>query len=237
MTHDVQHHRTGNRLIDRLPEDESGPLISHGQLVQLAQGEILYQQHGHISHVYFPTSGCCCHVVPLDEGRHIEATTVGKEGMMGIHLALGLAFSPLRAVSMVPGAAMRVPVQDFLEINRKGGSLDELVKKYAAYCLLAASQTIACNALHTVEQRVCRRLLMAHDRVGKGEFSLTHDLLSQMLGVRRPSVTLVARELQAAHLIDYQRGVIKILNRPGLEAASCKCYEITKTAYDSVMRK
>jgi CRP-like cAMP-binding protein len=237
MPRNARHRRTGNRLIDRLPEDESQRLTSHGQLVKLPPGETLYEQQGPIAHVYFPTSGCCCHVVPLDEGRHIEATTVGKEGMLGIHLALGLDFSPLKAVSVVPGTAIRVPVGEFSEIVRKGGALDALVKKYAAYCLLAASQTIACNALHTVEQRVCRRLLMAHDRVENGEFSLTQDLLSQMLGVRRPSITLAARDLQAANLIEYRRGVIKILNRPGLEAASCECYQITRSAYHSIMEK
>lgn len=237
MSHDVRHQRTGNRLLDRLPEDESMQLTSCGQRVELLQADVLYRRNGPISHVYFPTSGCCCHVVPLDEGRQIEATTIGKEGMLGIHLALGLDFSPLKAVSVVPGEAMRVPVQYFLETMRAGRALDRLIRKYASYCLLLASQTIGCNTIHTVQQRVCRRLLMAHDRVRKDEFSLTQELLGQMLGVRRQSVTLVARELQTADLIEYRRGVIKILDRPGLEAASCECYKITKTAYDSIVMK
>jgi CRP-like cAMP-binding protein len=237
MSHDARHHRTGNRLIDSLPEDESMQLIARGQYIELPQGKVLYRQHGLISHVYFPTRGCCCHVVPLDEGRQIEATTIGKEGMLGIHLALGLDFSPLMAVSVVPGEAMRVPVQHFLEILRAGGSLDRLIKKYAAYCLLLASQTIACATIHTVQQRVSRRLLMAHDRVGEDEFSFTQELLGQMLGVRRQSITLVARTLRATDFIEYRRGVIKILNRPGLETASCECYKIARTAYDSIVAK
>ena len=237
MPHDVRDHRTNNRLIDCLPEDESRQLTSRGQCVELPQGEVLYQQDGPISHVYFPTSGCCCHVVPLDEDRHIEATTIGKEGMVGIHLALGLDFSPLRVVSVVPGEALRIPARSFMESIRAGRSLESLIRKYAAYSLRLASQTIACNATHTVEQRVCRRLLMAHDRVEKDEFSLTQELLGQLLGVRRQTVTLVGRTFQAAGFIEYRRGVIKILNRPGLETASCECYKIAKTAYDSIVMK
>ena len=120
---------------------------------------------------------------------------------------------------------------------RAGGSLDNLVKRYAAYCLSFASQTIACNAVHTVEQRVCRRLLMAHDRVEEDEFSLTQELLGQMLGVRRQSITLAASTLQAANYIEYRRGTIKILNRQGLESSSCECYNVAKTTYDSIVMK
>ncbi len=237
MFGEVRNHRTGNRLIDRLPEGEFRQLTSCGERVELPQGETLYRHYGPISHVYFPTKGCCCDIVPLDEGRQIEATTIGKEGMLGIHLALGLDFSPLKAVSVVPCEAIRVPVQSFLEIMGAGRSLDRLIKKYAAYCLLLASQMIACNATHTVEQRVCRRLLMAHDRVGQDEFPLTHELLGQMFGVRRQSITHVACMLREARFIKYWRGTITILNRRGLESASCECYKIATAAYDSIVTK
>ena len=235
MYRHVRNHSMGNRLLDRLPEDECRRLTSHGQLVELPQGAILYRQHGRISHVYFPTSGCCCHVVPMDSGRQIEATTIGKEGMVGIHRALGLEFSPFMVVSVVPGEAMRIPAQCFLEISGAGGLLDGLVKKYAAYCLSCASQTLACNTVHTVEQRVCRRLLMAFDRVDESEFPLTQELLGQMLGVSRQSVTLAARALQAADFIEYRRGIVKVLDRRGLESASCECYKMAKTAYEAIV--
>jgi CRP-like cAMP-binding protein len=163
--------------------------------------------------------------------------TIGKEGMLGVPRALGLDFSPLMAVSVVPCEAMRVPVQSFLEALRAGGSLERLVKKYAAYCMFLASQTTACSTTHTVEQRVCRRLLMAHDWVGKHEFLLTHELLGDMLGVCRQSITLVASALQDARFIAYRRGTIKILNRRGLESASCNCYKIAAAAYDSIVMK
>jgi len=232
---DVRSHRTGNRLLDRLPEDESKRLTSQGQHVELPQGQTVYRQHGPISHVYFPTSGCCCHVVPLAEGRQIEATTIGKEGMVGIHRALGLEFSPFTVVSVVRCEGLRIPVRCFVEMMRAGGLLDSLIKRYAAYCLSFASQTLACNTVHTTEQRVCRRLLMAHDCVGADEFPLTQELLGQMLGVRRQSITLAARALQAAEFIEYRRGTIKVLNRRGLESASCECYRLAKTAYDSIV--
>lgn len=150
---------------------------------------------------------------------------------------LGLHFSPLTAVSVIPGEALRIPVRSFMQTMRGGKSLESLVRRYAAYCLRFASQNIACNTFHSVEQRVCRRLLMAHDRVGRHDFLLTHKTLGQMLGVHRQAITPVARTLQAANLIDYRRGVIKILNRKGLEDASCRCYEITETAYESIVMK
>lgn len=235
MSHDLRKPGTGNRLLDYLPEEETARLTLHGRRVNLGPGDVLCRENGPISHVYFPTSGCCCHVVSLEEGRQMEATTIGNEGMIGIHLALGLDFSPLKAVAVVPGEAIRVPVRYFSEVIQTGASLDNLIRKYAAYCLLSTSQTIACNANHTVEQRVCRRMLAAHDRVGKDEFSLTQELLGQVLGVRRQTVTLVARTLHAADFIEYRRGFIKIRNRSGLEAASCDCYRIVKTAYDSIV--
>ena len=111
------------------------------------------------------------------------------------------------------------------------------MRRYAAYCLRFASQNIACNSFHTAKQRVCRRLLMAHDRAGSAQFLLTHEVLGQMLGVHRQAITLVARSLQAANFIAYRRGVIKILNRKGLEDAGCECYEIAKTAYESIVMK
>lgn len=187
------------------------------------------------SAVYFPRRGCCCHVVMLDEGRRVETTTIGNEGMVGVSLALGLDWSPLTAVALVPGESLRIPTAAFLEIMNEGKELEKLIRKYAAYCMRYESQIVACNAIHSVEQRACRRLLMAHDRVGNADFTLTQELLSEMLGVRRQTVAAVAGTLQAADIIAYRRGVIKILNRSGLEAASCECYQVAKTAYESIV--
>jgi CRP-like cAMP-binding protein len=235
MFGNVRSHGSGNHLIDRLPEKEALRLAACAQRVALPRGTILYRQNGPIAHVYFPTNGCCCHLVPLDRGRIVEASTIGKEGMVGIHRALGLEFSPCTVVSVVPCEALRLPARCFVEFLESDGTLDGLIRKYAAYCLSVASLTIACSAVHSIEQRVCRRLLMAHDRVGEDTFSLTQELLAQMLGVRRQSVTLAASALQAAQLIEYRRGTIKVLNRRGLEASGCECYKIAKAAYDSIV--
>ena len=236
-SHDLSAGATGNRLLDSLPKIQAAQLSGVWERVDLLATTVLYPQDGPISHVYFPTSGCCCHVVPLDKHRKIEVTLVGNEGMLGIHLALGLRFSPLMAASVIPGEALRIPARSFMRIMRGVKSLESLIRRYAAYCLRLASQTIACNTYHTAEQRVCRRLLMAHDRAERHDFFLTQDVLGQMLGVHRQAITPVARTLQAANLIDYRRGVIKILDRKGLEDASCDCYETTKTAYESIVMK
>ena len=133
--------------------------------------------------------------------------------MVGFHLTLGLDWSPLTAVALVPGEALRVPTAAFLDVMKDSEVLENLIRRYAAFCLRYESQIVACNALHSIEQRACRRMLMAHDRVGNAEFSLTQELLSEMLGVRRQSVAAIAGTLQAAEIIAYRRGVIKILNR------------------------
>jgi CRP-like cAMP-binding protein len=225
----------GNRLLDHLPKADSSRLVASAKRIAFQQGDVLHRQDGPIRDVFFPTRGCCCHVVTVDEGRRVETTTIGNEGMVGFHLALGLDCSPLTAVALVPGEALRLPSAAFLEAMHASNTLENLIQKYAAFCLRFESQIVACNTMHSIEQRACRRMLMAHDRVGNAEFALTQELLSEMLGVRRQSVVAIAGTLQAAEIIAYRRGVIKILNRRGLEAASCECYKIIKTAYESMV--
>ena len=226
---------TGNRLLDQMPKTDSSRLVASGKRIALTQGDVVHRQDRPTTDVYFPTRGCCCHIVTLGEGRRVETTTIGNEGMVGFHLCLGLDWSPLTAIALVPGEALRVPTAAFMDVMKSSAVLENLIRKYAAFCLRYESQIVACNALHTVEQRACRRMLMAHDRVGSGEFELTQESLSEMLGVRRQSIATIAGTLQAAEIIAYRRGVIKILNRAGLEAASCECYQIVKTAYESIV--
>ena len=222
---------------DHLPQAVSNRLVASGKYVALQQDEVVYRQDAPTAAVYFPTRGCCCHVVTLGEGRTIETVTVGNEGMVGVNLALGLDWNPLSAVALVPGESLRVPTEAFMEIFRESEELEKLIRKYAVYCMRYESQIVACNALHSVEQRACRRLLMAHDRVGNSDFELTQERLSEMLGVRRQTIAGIAATLQAAEVISYRRGVIKILDRRGLEAASCECYEVAKTAYDAIVMR
>ena len=228
----------GNRLLNRLPRDEYKSLIRSEKAVSLAHGDEVYREDslGGLSHVYFPTSGMISLTVLMEDGKEVEAGTIGNEGMIGLSVAHGLDFSPTKAVSQISGECLRIPVSAFLKAMKRGGTLDKLVRRYTAYSLRYANQTVACNLLHSAEQRMCRWLLMCHDRVEKQEFVLTHEYLAEMLGVRRQTVTVIAGTLQTASVIGYHRGVIHILNRKRLEAASCECYGVTKAFYDRIMQ-
>jgi CRP-like cAMP-binding protein len=228
----------GNRLLNRLPKNEYKSLIRSEKAVSLAHGDEIYRQDGlsGVSHVYFPTSGMISLTVLMEDGKEVEAGTIGNEGMIGLSVAQGLDFSPTKAISQISGEGLRIPVAAFLKAMKRGGALDKLVRRYTAFSLRYANQTIACNLLHSVEQRMCRWLLMCCDRVEKEEFMLTHEFLAEMLGVRRQTVTAIAGMLQTTGLITYRRGVLRILNRKKLEAASCECYEVTKAFYDRIMQ-
>jgi CRP-like cAMP-binding protein len=228
----------GNRLLNRLPKDEYEILVRSEKAISLAHGDEVYQEDslGGLSHVYFPTTGMISLTVLMENGKEVEAGTIGNEGMIGLSVAQDLNFSPTKAISQISGEGLRIPVSAFLKAMKRGGTLDKLVRRYSAFSLRYASQTVACNLLHSVKQRMCRWLLMCRDRVDADEFTLTHEFLAEMLGVRRQSVTVVARTLLAASLITYQRGVIRILNRKRLEDASCECYGVTKAFYDRIMQ-
>jgi CRP-like cAMP-binding protein len=227
--------RTGNRILDLLPAGESSRLLSSSQAVSLPHGQKVFQQDGPIPHVYFPTTGVFGVVLLLEEGKQVEGTTVGNEGLVGLPVFLGADFHPFSVVSQVPGEALQVPAGTFLQAARPGGTLDRLLRRYTLYRLRCANQTGACSSLHSVEERMSRWLLMAHDRAGEDEFLLTHEFLAELLGVRRQTVSIIAGTLQRAGLVTYRRGVLRVLDREGLEAASCECYEAMKHLYDRIM--
>jgi CRP-like cAMP-binding protein len=178
-----------------------------------------------------------CSVVGVtEEGKVVEAATVGNEGMIGLSVILGLDFSPITAIAQVTGKALRIPAPAFLRALKPGGPLDRLLRRFIAFSLRYAYQTVVCNAQHSIEERMCRWLLMTQDRVGKEEFRLTQEFLAQMLAARRQTVTVFAGTLQAAGFITYRRGIMRILNREGLEAASCECYEVTRSFYERIMK-
>jgi len=228
--------RTGNRLLDRLPADESSRLLSLAETVSLSNLEQLHQQDAPLPHVYFPKSGVLSSVIALGEGEGVEAATIGNEGMVGIPALLGLDFTTAAMTSQVPGESLRIPTPSFIKALKQGGPLDRVLRRYIAFSLRSAYQAVACNALHAAEERMSRWLLTTQDRVGKREFPLTQEFLAEMLGVRRQTVQVVAGTLQTAGFITYRRGLIRVLDREGLEAASCECYEITKTLYDRIVQ-
>ena len=228
--------RTGNRLLDRLPRNEYKTLLPQLDTISFGQEDEVCAQNGRLAFVYFPTNGVFSSVILMQDGERIEATAIGKEGMVGVPAILGLDFSPDTTALFVPGECLRLSVASLIQAVKPGRELDRLLRRYAAYSLGNAKQSVACNALHSVEERMCRLLLTTQDRVGKDEFSLTHELLSVMLGVRRQSVSSVAGTLQKAGFIAYRHGVMRVVDREGLEAASCECYEVTETLYDRIMK-
>jgi CRP-like cAMP-binding protein len=236
MSQPATPNRTGNRLLDRLPEDEYQRLLPSWEPISLPHGSEVCRQNGPMSHVYFPTSGMCSVVGVTEEGKVVETAAVGNEGMIGIPVLLGLDFSPYTAISQVAGKGVRMPAPSFLRAMKPGGPLDRLLRRFIAFSLRYAYQTVVCNAQHSVEERMCRWLLMTQDRVGEAEFVLTQEFLAEMLAARRQTVTVIAGTLQTAGLITYRRGAMRITNREGLEAASCECYEITKSFYERIMQ-
>jgi CRP-like cAMP-binding protein len=228
--------QTGNRLLDRLPEAEFKRLLPSWEPISLPHGHEVCRQNGPMSHVYFPTSGMCSVVGATEEGKVVETATVGNEGMIGLPVVLGLDFSPSTAIAQVSGKGLRMAVPSFVRALEPGGPLDRLLRRFIAFSLRYAYQTVVCNSQHSVEERMCRWLLMTQDRVGLDEFVLTQEFLAEMLGVRRQTVTVFAGTLQRAGFINYRRGTMRIVNREGLEEASCECYEITKAFYDRIMK-
>jgi CRP-like cAMP-binding protein len=165
----------------------------------------------------------------------VEVATIGNEGLVGSPVFLGAERGTTQALCQVSGQALKMRVDDFQHTLRDHSELHEIVERYIQALIGQISQSTACNHVHTMQERMCRWLLMTHDRVGVDEFNLTQEFLAEMLGVRRPSVTVCAGILQKAGLIRYQRGHIQVLDRAGLEACSCECYEVVRQEFDRLL--
>jgi CRP-like cAMP-binding protein len=229
------HVRGQNRLLVALPRGEYDRLRPNLEKVSLPLKDILYEANGPIPHVFFPLNGVVSLVIIMEGGFTLEVGTIGNEGMVGTPVFLGSESSPTRAISQVPGEALRMETKVFQGEMKVGGRLYSLVQRYTQAMINQISQSTVCNHRHSVEKRMCRWLLMSHDRVGADEFPLTQEFLAQMLGVRRPTVTAVAGILQKAGLITYHRGRMTVLDRKGLEAASCECYEVVAKELDRLL--
>jgi CRP-like cAMP-binding protein len=217
-----------NRLLAALPGKEYQRLQPYLEQVTLSFGEILYEPGEIIRYVYFPHHGIISLLSMVEERSTLEVGIVGNEGMVGIPVFLGATYSLNRALVQGAGTALKMKADAMRKHVRHDGPLPDLIRNYIYSLLAQISQTAACNRFHTVEARLARWLLLTHDRLQSNEFRLTQEFLSNMLGVRREGVTNAARTFQQGKLISYVRGQITILNRAGLEAASCKCYEIVK---------
>jgi CRP-like cAMP-binding protein len=203
------------------------------ETVSLDFKQVLYAPSEPIEHVYFPDNGVVVSLVLIISGSiAAEVGMVGNEGMAGLSVFLGAETTPFRTIVQVPGDAMRMKADVFKASVNQGDALHGLLMRYTHALLIQVSQSVACKSHHSIEQRCCRWLLMNHDRVGCDQFPITHEFLSQMMGVRRAGVTEVAGVLQKAGLIRYSRGQMTILNRLGLEEACCECYRSVKAQED-----
>jgi CRP-like cAMP-binding protein len=226
--------RIPNKLLAALPAGSYRRLRSGLEPVALQFGDVLYEAGRRMRHVYFPGNSLVSLLTLVNGHLALEVGMVGREGMVGLPLALGRAVSPVRALVQGAGSAMRMTSARFSREMRKTPTLQQGVYRYADALLAQVSQTAACNRFHQVEQRLARWLLMTRDRVRSDEFRLTQEFLAHMLGVRRVGVTRAARSLQERKLIEYSRGGIRILDGKGLEAAACECYRIVRDMHDGV---
>ena len=224
-----------NRLLAALPAEEYERLLPRMETVPMSFSQSIYEPGEPIADVYFPLSGVMCLLTLLADGRAVEVATIGNEGMVGLPVFLGADTAFARAIAQVPGQAMRMAAEEFRAAISHGGPFQALLHRYTQALLNLISQTAACNRVHSIEERCSRWLLMTHDRVESDRFLLTHEFLAQMLGVHRPRVSAVAKTLQHAGLIRYRRGNVTVLDRPGLEAASCECYGVIKAEFDRLL--
>ena len=228
--------KTGqNRLLAALPGDVQRRLLSKMEKVSLASQQVLYEANTPITHVWFPLSGVVSLVITLKNEATVEVATLGNEGLVGTPVILGADHGTTQVLCQVSGHALKMHVDAFKRALRDHPELHHIVECYIQAMISQISQSTACNHVHTMQERMCRWLLMTHDRVGMDEFNLTQEFLAEMLGVRRPSVTVSAGRLQKAGLIRYQRGRIRVLDRAGLEACSCECYEVVRQEFDRLL--
>jgi CRP-like cAMP-binding protein len=218
-----------NNLLAALPRKDRQRLLASLVPIALTFGEILYEPGKAIRYVYFPNDSVVSLLTLVEGHRALEVGLVGCEGMVGIPLALGVNISPVRALVQGTGTAMRMSATRFRKEFHNSVPLQRALYRFTHVLMAQVTQTAACNRFHFIEARLARWLLMTRDRVLSNQFRLTQEFLSHMLGVRRVGVTKAAGALQQRKLINYSRGNISILNRKGLEAAACRCYQIVKS--------
>jgi CRP-like cAMP-binding protein len=221
-----------NRILAALSDGDREGLFARLKQVSLQAGDILFEPGDRVRQIYFPLNSLVSMLAMMEDGTTVEAGVVGDEGVVGISVILGAEASTVQGLVQVAGEALSIPAEAFMAEFKRGGQLQSLVLRHTHTLFTLVSQTAACNRLHTVEERLARWLLTTQDRVHSDEFQLTQEFIARMLGTRRSGVTVSAGVLQNAGLISYRRGRINILDRSGLEDASCECYRIVKREYE-----
>lgn len=215
-----------NHLLRLLSAEEYARLHKSMRRTSLALGDVLYEPGGLLDHVYFPTSCVVSCLYTMDDGSTAEMALAGNDGIVGIAVYLGGETMPHRAVVQIGGNALKMPARVLQEEFARGGRLQHILLRYTHALIIQISQTAVCNRLHSIEQRLCRWLLLCHDRVNGAAIAMTQEFIANLLGGRRESVTRAARHLQDMGMIQYSRGHIAILDREGLETMVCECYRI-----------
>jgi CRP-like cAMP-binding protein len=224
-----------NRLLAALPAANYQRLLPDLELSPLELGAVLYEAGGRMKHVYFPTDCIVSLLQVMENGDSAEIAVVGCEGLVGISLFMGGGSTPSRALVQSAGVAFRLPADKLKEEFVRGGETQHALLRYTQALITQMAQTAVCNRHHTLDQQLCRWLLLSLDRLSSNEISMTQELISNMLGVRREGVTEAAGRLQAAGLIHYHRGHIKVLDRAKLEQRVCECYALVKKESDRLL--
>ena len=224
-----------NHLLDALSAAELKRIRRHLEPVDMPLGDVVYESGRHLEHVYFPTDCIVSLLYVLENGASAEIAVVGNEGVVGVSLFMGGETTPSRAVVQSAGHGFRLKAQLLKNEFGRFGPMLHLLLRYTQALITQMAQTAVCNRHHSVDQQLCRWLLLSLDRLQTNELSMTQELIANMLGVRREGVTEAAGKLQDVGLISYRRGRITVLDRPGLEARSCECYQVVKTEFDRLL--
>lgn len=229
------HSPDDNHLLAALSAEERGRLLPHLRLAPLPLGKVLYESGDQLSHVYFPTDSIISLLYVLENGASAEISIVGNEGVIGIALFMGGDTTPSRAIVQSAGSGYRMPGQLLKDEFHRSGSLQLLLLRYTQALITQMAQTAVCNRHHSVEQQLCRWLLLSLDRLPSNNLTMTQELIANMLGVRREGVTEAAGKLQKLDVISYNRGHIEVRNRPELERLCCECYAVVKKETDRLL--
>src|SRR6516164_10599217 len=227
-------HGKSNRFLAALPPRDFSLLAPHLRTIPLERGIMLHDVGEEIEHVYFPHTGMVSLVAVMQSGATVETATIGRAGIIGASVGLGARSTIGRAIVQLPGTAAWISASQFHAAAAQSPAIRDLIVRYNDVLLAQVQQSVACNALHGLEARLCRWLLQTHDCIDGNVIPLTQEFLGQMLGVRRTTVTIAARLLQSAGLIRYRRGHIQVLDRPAIEDIACECYAIIRQNADKV---